>query len=443
MSDKGISIIMPSLNVADYIEECMESVLNQEFSDLDIICIDAGSTDGTWEILKAFAERDERIRLLHSDVKSYGAQVNQGIRTARGKYIAILETDDYVSNDMYGILYALAEKEDVDYVKADYKSFYTLKDSSRIFTTVSLFEKDANLYNKVICPHELNILYCLDVNLWKGIYKKSFLIKNQITLNETKGAAYQDIGFTGQILACAKRAYYLDKALYFYRTNREGASSCSINAVRYVWTEFCFLQNLFMRKDIELYNKGFYIHMAGRFCCEYERILKKLDFDYHADECAVYYPWFKEQMQAAFDKDIISEADFEQKTVERLKLLLKSPEEFTQMLKKEYLEQQAYFKRLELPDKNMVVIFGAGFWGGEVLKYLDKTGKGRVCAFADNAEEKMGTKIANVPVYKVERCLKLFPDAYYILANEKHYAKMQKQYFNEGGKKEKLVCLFE
>ena len=58
MSDKGISVIMPSLNVVDCIEECMESIVNQTFKDLDIICIDAGSTDGTWEILKAFAERD-------------------------------------------------------------------------------------------------------------------------------------------------------------------------------------------------------------------------------------------------------------------------------------------------------------------------------------------------------------------------------------------------
>ena len=206
MSDKGISVIMPSLNVVDCIEECMESIGNQTFKDLDIICIDAGSTDGTWEILKAFAERDDRIRLFQSDVRSYGAQVNQGIRVARGKYIAILETDDYVNKDMYGSLYELAEREHVDYVKADYKNFYTLKNGSRIYTTIRLFEKNSELYNKVFCPHELNILYQSDVNLWKGIYRKAFLIDNQIVLNETGGAAYQDIGFMGQVLAYAKTA---------------------------------------------------------------------------------------------------------------------------------------------------------------------------------------------------------------------------------------------
>lgn len=443
LPNKGISIIMPSLNVASYIEECMESVLNQEFRDLDIICIDAGSTDGTWEILKAYAKCDDRIRLLHSDVKSYGAQVNQGIRVARGKYIAILETDDYVSREMYGYLYALAEKENADYVKADYTSFYTLTDGSRVFTTVSLFEKDSELYNKIICPHNLDVLYYLDVNLWKGIYKRSFLLDNQISLNETKGAAYQDIGFMGQILAYAKVAYYSDKFFYFYRINREGASSCSINAVKYVWTEFSFLKTLFLKDTESVYKKGVYIHMAGRFCCEYERILEKVNFDHNSAECAAYYPWFREEIEDALSRGIISKADFEEKYFDRLMLLLKSPEEFSSMLKKENNERKKRFESLDLKEEKPIVIFGSGFWGCEVLKFLDKTDRKKPVAFADNAKEKAGTSVADIPVYGLAECLKLFPEAYYIIANEKYSHEMKKQYYNEGGTKENLVCLFD
>ena len=443
MSDKGISVIMPSLNVVDCIEECMESIVNQTFKDLDIICIDAGSTDGTWEILKAFAERDDRIRLFQSDVRSYGAQVNQGIRVARGKYIAILETDDYVNKDMYGSLYELAEREHVDYVKADYKSFYTLKNGSRIYTTIRLFEKNSELYNKVFCPHELNILYQSDVNLWKGIYRKAFLIDNQIVLNETGGAAYQDIGFMGQVLAYAKTAYYSDKLLYFYRVNREGASSGSINAVKYVWTEFSALKGRFLRSVEKVYKKGFYICMIGWFCCEYGKILEKVNFDCDAPACAAYYPWFKEEIEEALTKGLISKADFEEKYFDRFMLLLKSPKEFSAMLKKENDERQKCFESLNATGERPIVIFGSGFWGCEVLKFLDKTDGNRPVAFADNAKEKAGTSIADIPVYGLAECLKLFPEANYIIANEKYSHEMKKQYLNEGGKKENLVCLFE
>ena len=78
-----VSVIMPSLNVVGYIEECMDSVINQTLENMEIICIDAGSTDGTWEILnhykKIYGSR-KKIRLYNSDVKSYGYQVNLGIK---------------------------------------------------------------------------------------------------------------------------------------------------------------------------------------------------------------------------------------------------------------------------------------------------------------------------------------------------------------------------
>ena len=91
-----VSIIMPSLNVAGYICECMESVIHQTLKDIEIFCIDAGSTDGTLEILERYAGEDERIRVVHSDKKSYGYQINLGIDMALGEYLGIVETDDYI-----------------------------------------------------------------------------------------------------------------------------------------------------------------------------------------------------------------------------------------------------------------------------------------------------------------------------------------------------------
>ncbi len=85
-----ISVIMPSLNVAKYMRECLESVLNQKLREIEILCVDAGSTDGTLEILEEFALKDSRIRIIKSEKKSYGYQLNIGISVAKGEYIGII-----------------------------------------------------------------------------------------------------------------------------------------------------------------------------------------------------------------------------------------------------------------------------------------------------------------------------------------------------------------
>ena len=85
-----ISVILPSLNVGTYIEECLHSVIKQTLTDIEIICVDAGSTDGTLEILEKYAAEDERITVIRATKKSYGYQMNLGIDAARGEYIGIV-----------------------------------------------------------------------------------------------------------------------------------------------------------------------------------------------------------------------------------------------------------------------------------------------------------------------------------------------------------------
>ena len=120
-----VSVIMPSLNVAPYIRECMESVIHQTLRDIEILCVDAGSTDGTWEILEEYAQADRRIKLFHSEKKSYGYQMNLGLKEAVGEYIGIVETDDYILPEMYEELYAYAVEHDADFVKSDFDVFTT------------------------------------------------------------------------------------------------------------------------------------------------------------------------------------------------------------------------------------------------------------------------------------------------------------------------------
>ena len=119
-----VSVILPSLNVIPYIKECIESVIKQTLKDIEIICVDGGSTDGTLEILEEYSYIDSRIKLIKSDVQSYGYQMNLGMNYANGEYIGIVETDDYIDETMYETLYEYSDNGSADIIKS---SFYHLK----------------------------------------------------------------------------------------------------------------------------------------------------------------------------------------------------------------------------------------------------------------------------------------------------------------------------
>ena len=113
-----VSVIMPCLNMEKYIRQCLNSVVCQTLKEIEIIIVDAGSKDGTLEILREYAREDARIQVLHSDKKSYGYQMNRGIAMASGEYIGIVETDDFIEPDMMAVLYGKAVETGADYVKA-------------------------------------------------------------------------------------------------------------------------------------------------------------------------------------------------------------------------------------------------------------------------------------------------------------------------------------
>ena len=195
-----ITIIMPTLNVAKYIESCLRSVINQSFDNLEVLIIDAGSTDGTLEILQKYAKRDKRINLLHSERRSYGYQINMGIRLAKGRFVGVVETDDYIERDMYEFLYKAIISGDYDYVKGTAQTFREIGSDIVVTTEITCTPNGQTELN----PCEHPELFVTDRFLWLGLYKAEFIKK--IELNETPGAAYQDIGFIYQVLHKASKA---------------------------------------------------------------------------------------------------------------------------------------------------------------------------------------------------------------------------------------------
>lgn len=122
-----VSIIIPVYNVEEYLVECMDSVTGQTLNDIEIICVNDGSTDSSLQILKKYRKKDERIILIDKENGGYGQAMNRGFEKASGEYVGIVEPDDYVPLNMYEELYEKASKYELDFVKAD---FYRFKRSS-------------------------------------------------------------------------------------------------------------------------------------------------------------------------------------------------------------------------------------------------------------------------------------------------------------------------
>lgn len=434
-----VSIIMPSLNVRPYIEECIESAIRQTLRDIEIICIDAGSTDGTWEVLEKYAQNDNRIKLYHSDIKSYGYQVNFGMDKATGDYVAILETDDYLSESMYEELYQMAEDNNVDYVKSDFIRFFTLQNGDRVFTKYPQFPFDPDLYFKRLNPHMCDEVYQEDFNLWKGIYRTQWLRESNIRLNESRGAAYQDIGFMEQVYLYAQSGMYTNEALYYYRTDRDEASVNSINGLKNLWVEFKRFYDAFVLKNMGVYERGFYIHMIRGFIGEFDKIIPKINGNCSAPECKSYLDWFIKVIGRAFDEKTVNKDAFSEINAKKIISILNDPQNYAYGFIKNMNEYKSKLSCLKSQVGKEIVLFGAGHWGIEVLRILDTHGCATVRAFADNSMDKQGNIIANRPVYSIEECLKRFPAATFIITNENNRIEMKKQFFRCGGDASHLV----
>lgn len=236
-----VSVIMPSLNVEPYIRLCVESVMRQSLSNIEIICVDAGSTDGTLEILEEYARFDSRIRIINSDKKSYGYQVNIGIANARGEYIAIVETDDYISSNMYSELYHIAHDNNLEALKGDFYAFYDETMSDRIYRNIA----EDSCYNRVLSGYQLVKEYPNSLSspmcIWSGIYKAQFLRDCEIRCQETSGASFQDNGFWFLLLLSIKRLQFINSPYYYLRRNNPNSSVMAKNKMNCMKEEYDFI----------------------------------------------------------------------------------------------------------------------------------------------------------------------------------------------------------
>lgn len=261
-----VSIIVPVYNVEKYLKQCLDSVLAQTLQDIEIICVNDGSTDSCTNILDEYAEQDARVIVIHKANSGYGDSMNVGFERASGTYIGIVESDDVIKPNMFEVLYNKAEEYALDFVKSNAIFWWEKIGMERAGYNPAL-EKD---YDRVLTPSDREVMYRFMMYTWTGIYRRSFLEKYQIRHNTTPGASYQDQGFWIQTLSFAERVMWLSDAFYYYRQDNPLSSVKSKGKMYAMMNEYDYLNDVLkgrigkIEEDMLLYyrmyrqNRNFY-----------------------------------------------------------------------------------------------------------------------------------------------------------------------------------------
>lgn len=250
-----VTVLVPVYNVEKYLRQCMESIVNQTLKDIEIICINDGSTDASLEILKEYGSRDSRITIVDKQNTGYGNSMNIGLEMANGEYIGIIESDDFAELDMFDTLYSLAKEDNLDVARSEF--YYYDNNTGRDTKSNS----DYVPHNKVIRPSdELSVFY-QQPSIWANIYRKSFIKNNKIKFLETPGASYQDTSFTFKVYSLADRYEMINQAFLHYRTFAGSSSFVGNTKVFCVCDEYDEIEKFL--KDNGLFEKqcDLYYHL--------------------------------------------------------------------------------------------------------------------------------------------------------------------------------------
>ena len=208
-----ISIIIPVYNVEKYLRECLNSVVHQTLKDIEIICINDGSTDESGKILQEFADKDKRIKIIEQENKGQSAARNIGIRQASGEFIGFVDSDDWIDLGFYEKLYNAAVDYNADIACAGIRRCFSGRKS-----------KDWLKYNKFILTGDMKKKFELCRvpkyhYIWNKIYNRKKFLSANIFFEE--GIFFEDLEFTHKVLFYMPKLVTVPDVKYYYRDNVE------------------------------------------------------------------------------------------------------------------------------------------------------------------------------------------------------------------------------
>lgn len=232
-----VSIVIPVYNVEGYLSECLDSLINQTLKDIEIICINDGSTDNSLEILNDYAQKDNRIKVIDKENEGQGVARNLGIELAQGEFIGFVDPDDWVEPEIYEQMYNQAKKLSSQIVLCDYKKY--LEDDDK-FIDVNIFRKAVSLtkskavkiqtgenLDKKLLDSSILVSPSYTIN---AIYEINLLKNNDIKYSNLR--CYEDVLFNLKTRVLAQRISYINSAFYCYRIRT--SSTLRANDKRYI-----------------------------------------------------------------------------------------------------------------------------------------------------------------------------------------------------------------
>ena len=209
-----VSLIIPVYNVESYLKQCLDSVINQTFKDIEIIIVNDCSCDSSLQIIKEYQQKDERIVLINlQENKGQGNARNEGLKIAKGNYITFIDSDDWVRVDYIETLYKTIKEHNVDLAIANISTY------NNITGKISHIKFPPTIYNNLNTKAIKSIILKQRM-IWSScskIYKKSFILNNNIFF---KQILMEDILFNYEVILKTDNIILTDKNLYYYRIKR-------------------------------------------------------------------------------------------------------------------------------------------------------------------------------------------------------------------------------
>ncbi|MDR1014419.1 MAG: glycosyltransferase [Coriobacteriales bacterium] len=213
-----VSVVVPCYNAGRYLAQCLESILGQSHTGLEVVCLNDGSTDGSLAVMQEYAERDVRVVVVDKPNEGYGATCNRGIDEASGTYISIVEPDDWIEQGMYEDMLAFASRfaSPPDMVKTPYWRILMPDTPQQRKLNCSYRHRirpPCQPFEIGVAPH----LLCHHPSIWSALYRKAFLDDCGIRFMPIPGAGWADNPFLIETCCQARSIVYLDRPYYCYR----------------------------------------------------------------------------------------------------------------------------------------------------------------------------------------------------------------------------------
>lgn len=305
--DELISVIVPVYNMEKYLKRCVDSILQQEYSRLEIILVDDGSTDSSPAMCDAYAEQDPRIKVIHKENGGLSDARNAGLEVAKGAYIGFVDSDDWIKPQMYKSMYEAAKKYQVPLVVCRYAEIFQdrIVDGSGHDIVELSREEVLDIY---ICEHPQYKIYN---SVWSKLFKREIIGDTRFP----KGRNSEDIVFTTKAFCKAERCVYIDEAFYNYVREREGSIMNGFAGDRMLKDEIPFWRehiacihkvNEALGKKAEYY---FYRRLAGYYVSLRNEAKKNKELVKYADALLLEIRKDKERIGQVYACDFARKSD--------------------------------------------------------------------------------------------------------------------------------------